>query len=104
VKYASESAAGLGCIATVALVLTQGAACVALLHHWGVPFWLAVPLVLIVAYVGLTPLLIVGCFLGAYLAWGWHWLGALALTLPGLVLLGFLATAWITSTVASHRP
>jgi hypothetical protein len=86
-KYAEESAMGLGCIVMIVIGLAQMAATGAALVHWGVPVWLSALIVLALMGTGLVIVMIPLTFFGALLAWDWHWTAALALAAPGLVLL-----------------
>ncbi|MFZ9881342.1 MAG: hypothetical protein ACO3QC_08075 [Phycisphaerales bacterium] len=77
---------GLGCLLILGYSAANLVAAYSLLvGGWEWPWWLAVPVVMVVTRV-FPPIISVAAFFGAYLEWGWPWYGALTFAAPFLVL------------------
>lgn len=80
-----EAVGIFGCLIALVAGLAQLAGCYALLSYWGWHPAAAVVVMIVLIYLGLTPLVVVGCFFGALLEWEWPWWGAALLAFPGIV-------------------
>lgn len=90
-------------------ILAGFASAAGVVHLFDGPHWLAIILGFIFSFMAIQAgagiILFLAAFLGAVYAWDWHWLIALIIFLPGLVLipLGFLAAAAITAKATLSR-
>lgn len=77
----------LGCLVPAVVSIVQCVGCYAFLTgYWEWPWFVALPVVVVLLVASAGLLVSVGCFLGAWLVWGWAWWWALLLAAPGLVL------------------
>lgn len=73
-------------LALVAGIAQLAAALSLLIDHWGWHWALAIIVLAVLLIARASLLIVVGALLGAWWAWDWPFLGALAFAMPGLVL------------------